>query len=130
VVPREYIKPTEEGIKEAMQNGILAGFPVVDVKAKLYDGSYHDVDSSPKWPSSSPARMAFKEAAKKADPIILEPIMKVEVTVPEEYMGDVIGNLNSKRGRIEKMEDRWAPRSSTPSCRWPKCLATPPRCAP
>ncbi|MDF2461373.1 MAG: fusA, partial [Candidatus Saccharibacteria bacterium] len=105
VVPREYIKPTEEGIKEAMQNGILAGFPVVDVKAKLYDGSYHDVDSS-EIAFKLAGRLAFKEVSKKADPIILEPIMKVEVTVPEEYMGDVIGNLNSKRGRIEKMEDR------------------------
>jgi elongation factor G len=105
VVPREYIKPTEEGIKEAMQNGILAGFPVVDVKAKLYDGSYHDVDSS-EIAFKLAGRLAFNEVSKKADPVILEPIMKVEVTVPEEYMGDVIGNLNSKRGRIESMEDR------------------------
>jgi elongation factor G len=105
VVPREYIKPTEEGIKEAMQNGVVAGFPVVDVKAKLYDGSYHDVDSS-EIAFKLAGRLAFKEVSKKADPIILEPIMKVEVTVPEEYMGDVIGNLNSKRGRIESMEDR------------------------
>jgi elongation factor G len=105
VVPREYIKPVEEGIKDAMQNGILAGFPVVDVKAKLYDGSYHDVDSS-EIAFKVAGRMAFQAVSKKADPIILEPIMKVEVTVPEEYMGDVIGNLNSKRGRIEKMEDR------------------------
>jgi elongation factor G len=88
-----------------MQNGILAGFPVVDVKAKLYDGSYHDVDSS-EIAFKLAGRLAFKEVSKKADPIILEPIMKVEVTVPEEYMGDVIGNLNSKRGRIESMEDR------------------------
>ncbi len=105
VVPREYIKPTEEGIKEAMQNGISAGFPMVDVKAKLYDGSYHDVDSS-EMAFKIAGSMAFQAAAKKADPIILEPVMKVEVTVPEEYMGDVIGDLNSKRGRIEKMEDR------------------------
>jgi elongation factor G len=105
VVPREYIKPTEQGIKEAMLNGISAGFPVVDVKATLYDGSYHDVDSS-EMAFKIAGSMAFQAAAKKADPIILEPIMKVEVTVPEEYMGDVIGDLNSKRGRIEKMEDR------------------------
>jgi elongation factor G len=105
VVPREYIKPTEEGIKEAMQNGISAGFPVVDVKARLYDGSYHDVDSS-EMAFKIAGSMAFQAAARKADPIILEPVMKVEVTVPEEYMGDVIGDLNSKRGRIEKMEDR------------------------
>jgi elongation factor G len=105
VVPREYIKPTEEGIKEAMQNGISAGFPIVDVKAKLYDGSYHDVDSN-EMAFKIAGSMGFQAAAKKADPIILEPIMKVEVTVPEEFMGDVIGDLNSKRGRIEKMEDR------------------------
>ena len=97
VIPREYIKPTEDGIKEAMQNGILAGFPVVDVKAKLYDGSYHDVDSS---------EMAFKEAARKASPALLEPMMKVEVTTPEDYMGDVIGDINSRRGQIQSMEDR------------------------
>jgi elongation factor G len=105
VVPREYIKPTEEGIKEAMLNGVSAGFPMVDIKARLYDGSYHDVDSS-EMAFKIAGSMAFQAAAKKADPIILEPIMKVEVTVPEEYMGDVIGDLNSKRGRIEKMEDR------------------------
>ncbi len=105
VVPREYIKPTEEGVKEAMLNGVLAGFPVVDIKAKLFDGSYHDVDSN-EMAFKIAGSMAFQAAAKKADPIILEPIMKVEVIVPEEYMGDVIGDLNSKRGRIEKMEDR------------------------
>ena len=105
-VPREFIKPVEEGIKEALQNGILAGYPVVDIKAKLYDGSYHDVDSS-EIAFKIAGRMAFQEVSRKADPIILEPIMKVEVTVPEEYMGDVIGNLNSKRGRIDAMEDRF-----------------------
>jgi elongation factor G len=106
VVPREYIKPVEEGIKESLQNGILAGYPVVDIKAKLYDGSYHDVDSS-EIAFKLAGRMAFQEVSKKADPVILEPIMKIEVTVPEEYMGDVIGNLNSKRGRVESMEDRF-----------------------
>jgi elongation factor G len=105
VVPREYIKPVEEGIKDALQNGVLAGYPVVDIKARLYDGSYHDVDSS-EIAFKLAGRLAFQEVSKKAQPVILEPIMKVEVTVPEEYMGDVIGNLNSKRGRIEKMEDR------------------------
>src|SRR6202050_581446 len=104
-VPREDIKPTEEGIKEAMQNGISAGYPVVDVKARLYDGSYHDVDSS-ELAFKIAGSMAFQAAARKADPIILEPIMKVEVVTPEDFMGDVIGDLNSKRGRIEKMEDR------------------------
>lgn len=105
VIPREYIKPVDEGIKEAMQNGVVAGYPVVDIKAKLYDGSYHDVDSS-EMAFKIAGSMAFQEVAKKADPVILEPIMKVEVVVPEEFMGDVIGDLNSKRGRIEKMDDR------------------------
>ena len=104
-VPREYVKPTEDGVKEAMQNGILAGFPMVDIKAKLYDGSFHEVDSN-EMAFKVAGSMGFQAAARKADPIILEPIMKVEVTVAEEFMGDVIGDLNSKRGRIEKMEDR------------------------
>jgi len=104
-IPREYIKPVEEGVKEAMLNGVVAGYPVVDVKVKLYDGSYHDVDSS-EMAFKIAGSMAFQEVAKKADPIILEPIMKVEVVVPEEYMGDIIGDLNGKRGRIETMTDR------------------------
>jgi elongation factor G len=104
-VPREYIKPTEEGVKEAIQNGILAGFPVVDVKVKLYDGSFHEVDSN-EMAFKIAGSMGFQAAARKADPVILEPIMKVEVVVAEEFMGDVIGDLNSKRGRIESMEDR------------------------
>jgi len=105
VIPREYIKPTEEGIKEAMGNGIQAGYPAVDIKARLYDGSYHDVDSS-EMAFKIAGSMAFQAAAKKANPVILEPVMKVEVVTPEEFMGDVIGDLNSKRGRIERMEDR------------------------
>jgi elongation factor G len=104
-VPREYIKPTEEGVKEAIQNGILAGFPVVDVKVKLYDGSFHEVDSN-EMAFKIAGSMAFQAAARKAEPVILEPMMKVEVVVAEEFMGDVIGDLNSKRGRIESMEDR------------------------
>jgi elongation factor G len=104
-IPREYIKPTEEGIKEAMQNGILAGFPMVDIKAKLYDGSFHEVDSN-EMAFKIAGSMAFQAAAKKATPIILEPIMKVEVVVAEDFMGDVIGDLNSKRGRINEMTDR------------------------
>jgi elongation factor G len=104
-IPREYIKPTEEGIKEAMGNGILAGFPMVDIGAKLYDGSYHDVDSS-EMAFKIAGSMAFQAAAKLATPIILEPIMKVEVVVAEDFMGDVIGDLNSKRGRINEMTDR------------------------
>jgi elongation factor G len=104
-IPREYINPVEQGIKEAMQNGVLAGYPVVDVKAKLYDGSFHEVDSS-EMAFKIAGSMALQEGVRKGDPIILEPVMKVEVTTPEEFMGDVIGDLNSKRGRIDKMEDR------------------------
>lgn len=103
VVPREYIKPTEQGIREAMQNGILAGYEVVDVKATLFDGSYHDVDSN-EMAFKIAGSMAFKEAAKKASPVLLEPVMSVEVTVPEEHMGTIIGDINSRRGRIEGME--------------------------
>ena len=104
VVPSEYIKPVEEGIKEAMSSGVVAGYPVVDVKAELYDGSYHDVDSS-EMAFKMAGSIGFKEAMKKANPVLLEPIMKVVVVTPESFMGDVIGDLNSKRGRIESMED-------------------------
>ncbi|HYF97086.1 MAG TPA: elongation factor G [Patescibacteria group bacterium] len=104
VVPQEYIKPVDEGIKEAMANGVLAGYPVVDIKAELYDGSYHDVDSS-EMAFKIAGSMALQEGVKKASPVLLEPIMKVVVVTPEEFMGDVIGGLNSKRGRIETMED-------------------------
>ena len=103
VVPKEYIKPVEEGIKEAAESGVLGGFPTIDFKATLYDGSYHDVDSS-EMAFKIAGSMAFKEGAKKAGAVILEPIMRVEVTVPEEYMGDVIGDINSRRGRMEGME--------------------------
>jgi len=105
VVPREFIGPVDNGIKEALANGIQAGYPVVDIKATLVDGSYHDVDSS-EMAFKIAGSMAFKAGAAKANPVILEPIMKVEVTVPEEYMGDVIGDINSRRGRIEGMEPR------------------------
>ncbi|MDH3251459.1 MAG: elongation factor G [Ignavibacteria bacterium] len=104
-VPKEYIKPVEQGITEAMRNGVLAGYPVEDVKVKLFDGSYHDVDSS-EMAFKVAGSMAFKEAARKASPAILEPIMEVEVVTPEEYMGDVIGDLNSRRGKIEGMNPR------------------------
>ena len=103
VVPKEYIKPVEEGIREAAESGILAGYPVVDFKASLVDGSYHDVDSS-EAAFHIAGSMAFKEGCKQAKSVILEPIMKVEITVPEEYMGDVIGDVNSRRGRMEGME--------------------------
>ena len=99
-IPKEYIPKIEEGIREAMQNGPIAGYQVVDVGVELYDGSYHEVDSS-EMAFKIAASMAFREAAKKAKPVLLEPIFKVEVTVPEEYMGDVIGDISSRRGRIE-----------------------------
>ena len=105
VIPREYINPIGAGIQEALQNGILAGYPVLDIRATVYDGSYHDVDSS-EMAFKIAGSMAFKAGALKADPAIIEPVMKVEVTVPEDYMGDVIGDISSRRGRIEGMEAR------------------------
>ena len=103
VVPKEYVKPVEEGVREASNAGILAGYPVIDFKATLVDGSYHDVDSS-EAAFHIAGSMAFKEGCRQAKSVILEPIMKVEITVPEEYMGDVIGDVNSRRGRMEGME--------------------------
>ena len=103
-IPKEYIPAVGEGIEEAMKSGILGGFPVVGVHANVYDGSYHEVDSS-EMAFHIAGSMAFKEAMQKASPVLLEPIMKVEVTTPEDYMGDVIGDINSRRGRIEGMED-------------------------
>lgn len=104
-IPKEYIAPVDQGIREAMENGVLAGYPVLDFRATLVDGSYHDVDSS-EMAFKIAGSMAFKEGCKKADPVLLEPIFKIEITVPEDYMGDVIGDLNSRRGRIEGMEPR------------------------
>ncbi len=104
-VPREYIPAVDKGVQEAMQGGVLAGYPVEDVKVTLYDGSYHDVDSS-EMAFKLAASMGFKEGAKNAGAVILEPMMKVEVEVPEEYMGDVIGDLNRRRGQVEGMDDR------------------------
>src|ERR1700759_657426 len=104
VVPSEYIPAVRKGIEEAMSNGVVAGYPVVDLKAELYDGSYHDVDSS-EMAFSIAGSMALQEGVKKANPVLLEPIMKVVVVTPESFMGDVIGDLNSKRGRVESMED-------------------------
>ncbi len=103
-IPKEYVPAVGDGIKEAMQAGTLGGFPVLGVHANVYDGSYHEVDSS-EMAFHIAGSMAFKEAMQKAAPVLLEPIMKVEVTMPEEYMGDVIGDLNSRRGRVEGMED-------------------------
>jgi len=104
-VPKEYIKPVDQGIKEAMEGGVLAGYEMVDVKATLYDGSYHEVDSN-EMAFKIAGSMAFKEAARRASPVLLEPVMSVEVVVPEEYMGVIIGDLNSRRGRIEGIEHR------------------------
>jgi elongation factor G len=105
VVPREYIGPVEQGIKEALENGVLAGYPMVDVKVQLVFGSYHDVDSS-EMAFKIAGSMAFKEAAAKANPILLEPMMNVEVVTPEAYMGDVLGDLSSRRGKIGGMTQR------------------------
>ena len=104
-IPKEYIPAVDAGIKGAMQTGVLAGYNVVDVKVELYDGSYHEVDSS-EMAFKIAGSMAFKEAMRKADPVIMEPIMRVDVIVPEDYMGDVIGDLNSRRGQIQGMEAR------------------------
>jgi len=104
-VPREFIQPVSSGIQEAMRNGVIAGYPVVDVKAKLYDGSFHDVDSD-ELSFKVAGSMAFKEGARKAKPVLLEPIMEVEVVTPEEYLGDVMGDLNSRRGKIEGFSAR------------------------
>ena len=105
MVPKEYIKPIDQGIREAMEGGILAGYPMVDVKATLYDGSYHDVDSN-EMAFKIAGSMAFKEAARKASPVILEPVMAVEVVTPEDFAGAIMGDLSSRRGRIEGMEHR------------------------
>jgi len=105
VVPREYIQPVNKGIEEALTSGVMAGYPVVDVKVALFDGSYHDVDSS-ELAFKIAGSMAFKDACRKANPVLLEPIMKVEVTTPEDYMGDVVGDLNRRRGKVNAMNQR------------------------
>jgi elongation factor G len=104
-IPKEYIPSVDAGCQEAMEFGVLAGYPLVDVKVTLKDGAYHEVDSS-ELAFKIAGSMAFKEAARKADPVLLEPMMSVEVTTPEDYMGDVMGDLNSRRGHIQSMEDR------------------------
>jgi elongation factor G len=105
VIPREYIAPVEQGIKEALENGVLAGYPMVDVMVELIYGSYHDVDSS-EMAFKIAGSMAYKEAAKKANPVLLEPMMNVEVVTPEAYMGDVLGDLSARRGKIGGMTQR------------------------
>jgi len=105
VIPKEYIPAVEAGVRGAAENGILAGYPVIDFKVTLYDGSYHDVDSS-EMAFKIAGSMAFKQAMQKATPVLLEPYMKVEVTTPEEYLGDVMGDTSSRRGRIDGFSDR------------------------
>src|SRR5690625_2472967 len=105
VVPREYIPSVEQGIVEAMENGVLAGYPLIDIKATLYDGSYHDVDSN-EMAFKIAASMSLREAKNKCQPVLLEPIMKVEIVIPEEYLGDVMGDVTSRRGRVDGMEAR------------------------
>jgi elongation factor G len=104
VIPKEYIPSVDKGIQEAMENGVLAGYPMVDVKVTLYDGSYHEVDSS-EMAFKIAGSMGFKDGAKQCSPVLLEPMMKVEVVTPEEYMGDVMGDLNRRRGIMQGMED-------------------------
>ena len=105
VIPKEYIPSIDKGIQEALESGVIAGYPVVDIKVKLVDGSYHEVDSS-EAAFKIAGSMAIKEALKKSNPVLLEPVEQVEVETPEQYMGDVMGNLSSRRGKIEGMEDR------------------------
>ncbi|HLC89704.1 MAG TPA: elongation factor G, partial [Patescibacteria group bacterium] len=105
IVPREYVPAIQKGVKEAMDKGVVAGYPLIDLTCTVYDGSYHEVDSS-EAAFKIAGSMALQEAVKRAMPIILEPIMKVEVITPESSMGDVIGNINSKRGQVEEMRDR------------------------
>ncbi len=104
-IPREYVPAVEKGVREALDTGVLAGYPIVDVRVTLTDGSYHEVDSS-EMAFKIAGSMAFKEATRKAKPVLLEPVMAVEVVTPEEYMGDVIGDLNSRRGKVSTMEKR------------------------
>jgi elongation factor G len=104
-IPKEYIKPVEQGVREACRNGVLAGYPVVDVEITVFDGSFHEVDSS-EIAFKMAGSIGFKEGARRAGPVLLEPIMSVEAVVPEEYMGDIIGDLNSRRCKIEAMGER------------------------
>jgi elongation factor G len=104
-IPKEFVKPARDGIREAMEGGVLAGYPMVDIKVSIYDGSYHEVDSSERAFKIA-ASMAFKEGALRGAPVLMEPIMEVEAVVPDEYTGDVIGNISAKRGDIEGMEMR------------------------
>jgi elongation factor G len=128
-IPKEYIPAVEKGVREAAEAGVMAGYPVTDIKISLFDGSYHEVDSN-EMAFKMAATFAFKEGVQRGNPVLLEPIMKVEVVVPEEYLGDVIGQLNSRRGMIQGMEMRAGNAQAVmPWFRSVKCLATPPSCA-
>ena len=129
VVPKEYIPAVDKGVQEQMQNGVLAGYPVVDVKVTLFDGSFHEVDSS-EMAFKLAGSEGFKLGARKAKPVLLEPMMKVEVSTPEDYMGDVIGDLNSRRGLIQGMDDEASGKIVRAQSRWRRCLAMPRHCAP
>jgi elongation factor G len=126
-VPKDYIPAVDKGIQEAMQGGVIAGYPVVDVKVTLYDGSYHEVDSN-EMAFKIAGSMGFKNGVVSAKPVVLEPMMKVEVETPEEYMGDVIGDLNSRRGMVQGMEDGPTGKMVKAEVPLSRCSATPPRC--
>jgi len=128
VVPREYVPAVDKGVQEQMEKGVLAGYPVVDVKVTIFDGSYHEVDSS-EMAFKIAGSMGFKEGALKAGAVLLEPIMKVEVVTPEDYMGDVMGDLNRRRGILQGMDDSPSGKVIAPKCRWPRCSVMPPICA-
>src|SRR6476659_8216313 len=123
-VPSEYIPAVQKGVEEALENGVKAGYPMVDMRVTLVDGKYHDVDSS-EIAFKVAGSIAFKEAAKRAKPVLLEPIFAVEVVTPEDFLGDVIGDLSRRRGRVEGQERR----GNAPACRCQRCSATPPTCA-
>ena len=123
--PRNTSRPSIDGIEEAIKGGVLANHPVVDVKVEIVDGTFHEVDSS-ELAFKMAGIFAFKDAAKKASPILLEPIMKVEVTTPDEYQGDLLGDINRRRGKITHIEAKDVPPSWRPRCRWRRCLVTPP----
>ena len=127
-IPREYIPAVDQGIQEALDNGVLAGYPMVDVRATLMDGTYHEVDSS-EMAFKIAGSMALKEAARKADPALLEPVMEFEVTTPEEFMGDVMGDVTARRGRIERIDDAGGQKVIRCWCRSPSSSATPRTCA-
>ena len=126
-IPREYIPSVDQGIQGALDNGILAGYPMVDVRATLVDGSFHEVDSS-EMAFRIAGSMVVKEAARRADPVLLEPVMEFEVTTPEEFLGDVMGDVTARRGRIENIDERGGRRPFASSCRWLSSSATPRSC--